>query len=316
MGGSRGPRVHGPQPGRRGRPRPVRVVRLRREPQVAVIPKPDPAAEEPLPLEEVATPGATTIADARGVPGRRRRADGQGRVLRDRRRPAVTAIVRGDYEVNETKLVNAVKAIGGMRPAPGRGDQGRRDGARLRLADRCPRHGRRRRRPRRALAEPRGRRQPRGLPLPQRQRPAATSPRTSSPTSANAREGDPCPECGEPVILRNGIEVGNIFKLGTKYTRGARRRPTSARTASATRSSWARTASASGATSPASSRSITTRRASSGRPRSRRTRRTSWPSARTRSRAVTEIAERLHELAATPGRAARSCTTTATSRPA
>ena len=29
----------------------------------------------------------------------------------------VTAIVRGDYEVNETKLANAVKAIGGMRPA-------------------------------------------------------------------------------------------------------------------------------------------------------------------------------------------------------
>jgi prolyl-tRNA synthetase len=34
----------------------------------------------------------------------------------------------------------------------------------------------------------------------------------------NAQEGDPCPTCGEPVILRNGIEVGNIFKLGTKYT--------------------------------------------------------------------------------------------------
>ena len=31
-------------------------------------------------------------------------------------------------------------------------------------------------------------------------------------------EGDRCPTCGQPVILRNGIEVGNIFKLGTKYT--------------------------------------------------------------------------------------------------
>ncbi len=29
----------------------------------------------------------------------------------------VTAIVRGDHEVNETKLVNAVKATGGFRPA-------------------------------------------------------------------------------------------------------------------------------------------------------------------------------------------------------
>ena len=35
---------------------------------------------------------------------------------------------------------------------------------------------------------------------------------------ANAREGDACPNCGEPVALRNGIEVGNIFKLGTRYT--------------------------------------------------------------------------------------------------
>src|SRR4029079_14872172 len=29
----------------------------------------------------------------------------------------------------------------------------------------------------------------------------------------NAQEGDPCPNRGQPVILRNGIEVGNIFKL-------------------------------------------------------------------------------------------------------
>jgi prolyl-tRNA synthetase len=34
----------------------------------------------------------------------------------------------------------------------------------------------------------------------------------------NVQEGDRCPSCGGPVILRNGIEVGNIFKLGTKYT--------------------------------------------------------------------------------------------------
>jgi prolyl-tRNA synthetase len=35
---------------------------------------------------------------------------------------------------------------------------------------------------------------------------------------AAARAGDPCPRCGGPVRLENGIEVGNIFKLGTKYT--------------------------------------------------------------------------------------------------
>ncbi len=30
--------------------------------------------------------------------------------------------------------------------------------------------------------------------------------------------GDPCPRCGEPVAVRRGIEVGHIFKLGTKYS--------------------------------------------------------------------------------------------------
>ena len=30
--------------------------------------------------------------------------------------------------------------------------------------------------------------------------------------------GDPCPICGAPVKLARGIEVGNIFKLGTKYS--------------------------------------------------------------------------------------------------
>jgi prolyl-tRNA synthetase len=34
----------------------------------------------------------------------------------------------------------------------------------------------------------------------------------------NAREGDPCPRCGTPLTLRKGIEVGNIFKLGTDFT--------------------------------------------------------------------------------------------------
>lgn len=31
-------------------------------------------------------------------------------------------------------------------------------------------------------------------------------------------DGDPCPKCGEPISTTQGIEVGHIFKLGTKYT--------------------------------------------------------------------------------------------------
>lgn len=32
------------------------------------------------------------------------------------------------------------------------------------------------------------------------------------------REGDPCPVCGAPVKHTRGIEVGQVFKLGTKYS--------------------------------------------------------------------------------------------------
>lgn len=35
---------------------------------------------------------------------------------------------------------------------------------------------------------------------------------------ATAREGDPCPITGEPLEIKRGIEVGNIFQLGTKYS--------------------------------------------------------------------------------------------------
>jgi len=34
----------------------------------------------------------------------------------------------------------------------------------------------------------------------------------------DVREGDACPRCGKPLTLRRGVEVGNIFKLGTYYS--------------------------------------------------------------------------------------------------
>lgn len=35
----------------------------------------------------------------------------------------------------------------------------------------------------------------------------------------NAVPGDPCPCCGHPVEAMRGVEVGHIFKLGTKYSK-------------------------------------------------------------------------------------------------
>ncbi len=35
---------------------------------------------------------------------------------------------------------------------------------------------------------------------------------------AQVEEGDPCPECGEPLRVRKGLELGHIFLLGTRYS--------------------------------------------------------------------------------------------------
>ena len=32
------------------------------------------------------------------------------------------------------------------------------------------------------------------------------------------KEGEPCPQCGKPLKIRRAIEVGHVFKLGTKYS--------------------------------------------------------------------------------------------------
>jgi prolyl-tRNA synthetase len=36
---------------------------------------------------------------------------------------------------------------------------------------------------------------------------------------SSVSEGEKCPSCGQPLSVTRGIEVGNIFKLGTKYSK-------------------------------------------------------------------------------------------------
>jgi prolyl-tRNA synthetase len=186
--------------------------------QVAVVPKPTPVAEEPLPLETVETPGTTTIATLAAFLGidAARTAKATFFVAGDGR--LITGIVRGDHEVNETKLVNAAKVTGGIRPAqveeikaagmePGYGSPiGAHDtivivddlvAASANLVAGANREGV----------------HYRNVNVGRDFTPDAVADIT------NAQEGDSCPNCGQPVILRNGIEVGNIFKLGTTYTK-------------------------------------------------------------------------------------------------
>jgi prolyl-tRNA synthetase len=188
--------------------------------QVAVVPKPDPAPEGLLPLEEVATPGTTTIATLASYLGIRPERTAKAAFFKTGDGRLVTAMVRGDYEVNETKLSNAVNAAGGIRPAtaeeiraagmePGYGSPiGARDTVVVidDLVERSPNLV--------AGANREG--------FHFRNVNAGRDYTADVVTDiTNAQEGDPCPVCGKPVILRNGIEVGNIFKLGTKFADAA-----------------------------------------------------------------------------------------------
>jgi prolyl-tRNA synthetase len=185
--------------------------------QVAAVRKPQPSSEEVLPVEEVATPGTDTIASLAeflGI-GIERTAKAAFFMTGDGR--LVTAIVRGDHEVNETKLGNAVRAIGGMRPA--HGDEIRAAGMEPGYGSPAGAHDTLVVLDDLAAASPNlvgGANRPgyhlRNLNVPRDYEPDMVI------DISNARDGDPCPECGAAVTLRNGIEVGNIFKLGTDFT--------------------------------------------------------------------------------------------------
>ena len=185
--------------------------------QIAPLAAPANEVEEVAELEEVDTPGTETIAalaEYLDIPTSRTAkaaffVTGDGRL--------VTAIVRGDFDVNETKLTNAVRATGGMRPAqadeiraagmePGYGSPiGSRDTAVVVDAQ--------------AAASPNlvaGANRP-GVHL-RNVNVGRDFPADVVADIANVREGDPCPQCGAATRLAQGIEVGNIFKLGTDFT--------------------------------------------------------------------------------------------------
>jgi prolyl-tRNA synthetase len=185
--------------------------------QIARVAAPAPEAEEPMPIETLDTPGTDTIASLAAfldLPTSRT-AKAAFFVTADGR--LVTAVVRGDFEVNETKLVNAVKAVGGLRPATG--DEIRAAGMEPGYGSPVGAHDTVVVADSLAARSPNlvaGANQPgvhlRNVNLGRDFTPDVTA------DIASAREGDPCPDCGAPVRLAQGIEVGNIFKLGTDFT--------------------------------------------------------------------------------------------------
>ncbi len=181
----------------------------------AAFRKPPAPAEPPLPLEEVHTPGQKTIQDLAAFLAIPAACTLKAVFMQADGEPVFVAI-RGDMQVNPVKLASALQAAS-VEPL---------DEAAV------ARHG--------LVAGSAG---PVGL---TGMRIVADEALLHSPnlvTGANrpdwhlrnvnygrdwqaeivsdialAREGDGCPECGAPFALRRGIELGHIFKLGTRYS--------------------------------------------------------------------------------------------------
>lgn len=185
--------------------------------QIATFRKDEPEQEELKPLEEVATPDTETIAALAkllNIP-ESRTAKAAFFMAGDR---LIFAVVRGDMEVNETKLANAVGALE-LRPArpdelaaacivPGYASPIGLKGVTVVVDDLIARSPN-------LVA---GANQP-GYHLLNTNFPRDYQADVVADIVA-AYEGAPCPVCGSPVRIVRGVEVGNIFKLGTEFSEG------------------------------------------------------------------------------------------------
>jgi prolyl-tRNA synthetase len=184
--------------------------------QAAIFRNDTPRFEEERPLEEVYTPGTTTIsalAELLRVPASKT-AKAAFFMAGDR---FIFAVVRGDMEVNETKLANAVGAPE-LRPA--RPDEIEAVGAVPGFASPINVHGAT------VVVDDLVVSSPNlvaGANKEDHHLLNTNTPRDYRPDVvtdiAAAYEGAPCVQCGNPVHLVRGVEVGNIFKLGTKYSK-------------------------------------------------------------------------------------------------
>jgi len=191
--------------------------------QVAIFRKPLLPNEEPLPLEKVATPEMKTIADLAEFLNIPESQTAKAVFLiatipegEDTREQFVFAVLRGDMELNENKLANAIKAQT-LRPA---------------MEDEII-----------AVGAVPGYASPLGLEdvlvvvddiIPDSPNLVAGANQEGYHLRnvnygrdykadivvdiAAAQDGDACPECGAKMKAQRGIEVGNIFKLGTRYS--------------------------------------------------------------------------------------------------
>lgn len=173
---------------------------------------------EPRPLEKVHTPGRESIEAVAAFLGRQPADTGKAVFYKDAGGTIVFAMIRGDFEVNETKLKNRLRTheltfatdaeIRAVGAEPGFASPMQLDPQTVRIVvDRSvaasgnlvvganePDYHYLNFNYDRDLAD------------------------ADVADIATVREGDPCPVTGQPLRMQRGIEVGNIFQLGTKYT--------------------------------------------------------------------------------------------------
>jgi prolyl-tRNA synthetase len=209
--------------------------------QVASFTKPEAAIEDQRALQKVATPECKSIealAEFLGVPRSRTAkavfliADlaeetpaGRGENPAEAAQAFVFAIVRGDMEVNETKLANLVKTRA-QRPATEE---------EIQVVGAVPGYaspvglsatsGKRDALPERIIVDDLVTRSPNlvaganeaGYHLLNVNYGRDYTAHLVADIAA-AQEGDACPQCGSPLHAVRGVEVGNIFQLGTRYS--------------------------------------------------------------------------------------------------
>jgi prolyl-tRNA synthetase len=193
--------------------------------QVAQFKKESPASEALLPIQEVATPHASSIEElaaflqieknktAKAVFFMAQLDDPETKLTREQ---FVFCVIRGDMEVNETKVSNLVKAKE-LRPAtdeeiravgavPGYASPLGVHDALVILDDSIP-----------AAANLVAGANKAGYHLLNTNYPRDYQANLVADIAA-AEEGHACPQCGKALTARRGVEVGNIFQLGIRYS--------------------------------------------------------------------------------------------------
>jgi len=170
----------------------------------------------PLPLERVPTPGTTTIEAVARLIGVETRQTLKAVFYSTPEGQVIFAVIRGDLDVNPAKLSNV---LGGVELHISTEEELKAAGIVAGYASPVGLSGMR------VIADDsvtRAHNLVAGANEPGYHLKNVNYPRDFQAERvadiALARSGDPCPRCGRPLTASRGIELGHVFKLGTKYS--------------------------------------------------------------------------------------------------